>query len=403
MQKSLIVLVIMLVANVPTVFSHLSAAQEKTASQNDERELMKRISFGQTHYKNKAYDKALPNFWLAVELDKSNRFPMLFDKIARCYWMLGKMDSTELAYRKGIAANPNSAHYYRSLGWALQARMQYDEAIAAYKRAIELQHPPKADDYKKLVELYMAEGRFEEAKEILGKLVELQPNNIEILMLYARVLDALGEVEQSLEIYERAWALNPENVQLLYTIAEANYHSDKYERAATFFSQLLQYKPTDVQVLALLASCYQSLEKCTKAIDVYQRLLTLEPQNIRALCEMARCFYENLQFIEAWDVAQKASEIDKASGFPDIVSGEICARVVESCMAARKVNKVEFDDKLIIEKAFEHYVAARSDPQFAKEAERMMNYLQSDRPTKADFFMHDGRTSPVLECYSWLN
>jgi serine/threonine-protein kinase len=79
----------------------------------------------------------------------------------------------EAAFRRAIELNPNSGDLYDTYGLMLSAMGRYDEALAAQRRAHELD--PLSHRHDAAPTLVRA-GRYEEALRLLNRMVELEPD-----------------------------------------------------------------------------------------------------------------------------------------------------------------------------------------------------------------------------------
>ena len=76
----------------------------------------------------------------------------------------GQLDEAIACYKKAIELDPKDARAHYNLGIALAAKGQVDEAIAYYKKAIELD-PKYAEAHCNLGHALAIQGRFAESLE----------------------------------------------------------------------------------------------------------------------------------------------------------------------------------------------------------------------------------------------
>ena len=93
------------------------------------------------------------------------------------------------------------AHYY--LGQIFQFKGQLTEAIAEYKKSVELDDDPSALTY--LGQAYARAGQRDEAQKILVRLTEDAKSRYVSAYSYALVYLGLGDKERTIDELERAY------------------------------------------------------------------------------------------------------------------------------------------------------------------------------------------------------
>ncbi|NQE36836.1 tetratricopeptide repeat protein [Microcoleus asticus] len=87
----------------------------------------------------------------------------------------GKLEEAITAYRKAIEIDPNFAWAYNYLGLILQNQGKLEEAITAYRKAIEID-PNYTNAYNNLGLILQNQGKLEEAITAYRKAIEIDPN-----------------------------------------------------------------------------------------------------------------------------------------------------------------------------------------------------------------------------------
>ena len=121
-------------------------------------------------------------------------------------------DSIQTAIKmaqKAITIDQSNAAAYSTLGIILAVNKQYDEAVAAGKRAYELE----ANSSAVLVQYSMVlnwEGRTQEALQLLEEVVRLEPIPANInLIVYGQSLRDAGRYDEAINLVKRAIAQEP--------------------------------------------------------------------------------------------------------------------------------------------------------------------------------------------------
>lgn len=154
-------------------------------------------------------------------------------------------------YREAIELDESEAIYY-NLGIALTRSRRFDEAVEAYRSAVELA-PEYAEVYQNLGNVFTAMGRFDEAIEQYETVMELMPdypvthNNLgKVYALQGKSAEAIGEFNRALEI-------DPEYLPARYNLGSAMSAQDRFDDAAKEYEAILALNPNFTPAIRGLA------------------------------------------------------------------------------------------------------------------------------------------------------
>src|SRR5262249_22072973 len=122
----------------------------------------------------------------------------------------GKLDEAVAAYRKAVELDPKRALAHKNLGAALARQGKRDEAVAEYRKAIELD-PKYAHAHNDLGAALAGQGKLDEAVAEYRKAIVLKPNLAEAHCNLGRALTQQGEFRQALEELRRGHELGSKN------------------------------------------------------------------------------------------------------------------------------------------------------------------------------------------------
>lgn len=376
------------------------------------RELNKFWSFGWENYKNKQYKDALKHFWRVVELDTVKKFPTVFRYLGDCYFKLEKPDSAKVVYEMGLQRYPNDAYLHRLVGYFLAQTEQTEPAIQEYETVVKLvEEEAKADakelqtlkdDLKQLAALYVKADRRDDAIACYNRALEIDPNDIEAQNNLAALIASTGDIEALIEAREKMREQDPKNSQVRFELGKMYFDRGEYEKAIERFNEYLALSPGDVAAIEYVGSGYQRLEKYNEAIAEFQKIFDVQPQNKKVLAEMSRCYRGLGNFTTARTYASRVLNIDNTYGLAWIALGEVYEASADRCVKP-KSGKVDYDDKLVYELAYQQYRNAFVDAGYRREAENKCNYLLPVAPSIEDVFMHTKQKRPSNECYQWIS
>jgi hypothetical protein len=107
------------------------------------------------------------------------------------------------------------------------------------------------------------------------------------------------------------------------------------------------------------------------------------------------------QFANSLSWANKALSVKRGYGLAYLVRGETIEASVPYCQNEKNKNKLEFEDKLVYELAYNEFVKAKNDPVYISRANTKIKYVMPLIPTKEDRFMNQNKTI-TSSCYDFV-
>jgi tetratricopeptide (TPR) repeat protein len=152
-------------------------------------------------------------------------------------------EAAERAFQAAIRLNPLYSDSHTMLGYALEQLGREPEALACYRRAVELVRLSRGQ--KESAHLYLARflisrQQHQDAAPVLEEAVRFNPKSVEGWQLLGRARTALGQFDSALLALERAVTLAPAEKRTRYFLmqvyqrmgrtAEARREREIYER-----------------------------------------------------------------------------------------------------------------------------------------------------------------------------
>ncbi len=378
-------------------------------------------SLGFENYKNKQYQDAAAWFWKVVELDTIKKFPTVFRYLGDSYFKMVKAESVKNVYEKtdsaksvyemGLQRYPDDSYLNRMVGYFLAQTEQIDPAIERYETVVKLveeesktdpkQFDALKDVLKQLAPLYVKAERRDDAIAAYNRALEIDPNDLEAQNNLAALLAATGDIEAVIAAREKVREQDPKNSQVRFDLGKMYFDQGNYEKAIELFDEYLTLAPNDPGALEYKGISYQRLDRHNESIAEFKKILDIQPQNKKVLAEISRGYKSSGNFTTARTFAARILAIDNAYGLGWIALGEVFEAAADKCVKPKN-GKVDYDDKLVYELAYQQYRNAFADLSFKHEAENKAGYLQTVIPTTEDKFMHTTQKRPTAECYKWL-
>ncbi len=388
----------------------MSAARKKAIADSlkkvEQFEILKSWSSGYEYYKNKSYDDAKKYFWKVIKMDTAMayadtfHYKDIFARLANCYVQENKPDSAQLSYTMGLKYFPNDVYLHESLGYVLRGKGQLEKAAEQYEKAVKLD-PKKAEDWKILGEIYVKLNDTDNAIRAYEKYTTMKPNDRKTLEVLSILYKESGREEEAIAKKEEILKNSPNDVTLMLQLGKAYTGRGDLKKARDMYLKALSLEPENRIALSLLGYVYMNLENYSAAIETYKKLQKIEPKNAEIICNIASAYRMKKQFKIAKNYVRKAISIDPKFGLDYITMAQIYEASAGDCIN-NKGGKVDFDDKLVYEKAYKEYKKALRDPQYADLAQRRMDAIRTMLPTKEDRFFNKGKKEPTSACYKWI-
>lgn len=159
--------------------------------------------------------------------------------------------------------NPDFAAAFLLLGRSHFEMEHWEEAIAAYSRALELS-PDEAGVHMDLGTAYVETGQMEEAKAHLERTLELQPEEASAHYNVGVVYFQANEIEPAVEHLRSAAELQPDNALAHKALAFALVRQESPAEAAEHLERYLELSP-DAADAAEMAELAEQLRAAAEA------------------------------------------------------------------------------------------------------------------------------------------
>jgi len=323
----------------------------------------------------------------------------------------GRIDEAEKTIIECLEVNPDLAEAHLLMAKIHLARANLIQASDSLNKAVELDgtlhsawyllaviaqqnaKPQKAIEYYNLAmsldldntdyiiavsEAYAAQGRYEDALNLLEFKTRLLPNQLRLKIASADVLSRLGKNEQAIILYKQALLLKPGNRDITEALAYCYIMIKQWDNAAKMFEDLIDNtedaRKTDY--LQLLAMCCMNAGDYGKAVTYYDRLSIDRRDDPKLWLKMARAAIGVGASKRAYACAARALALRPA--WPDAVAVKACAQYLNAdYTAAVKTFKRITSDKKI--GAFAWTMTARCYKQLGQTARAKKAYDKAAR------------------------
>ena len=206
----------------------------------------------------------------------------------------GKMNTTAQRLLAALPAAKASAEISKHVnnGVDLQAKKQYDAAIAEYQLALKAD--PRNDSvYVNIGTAFQAKGDFDNALAAYNAALKINPGN------------SAAQQGISTATSDR----NDKSVSTNYALGGQLFKQGKYDEAIQAFKQVLKINPQDPASHFSLGASYQAKKDYDNAIREYQLAIGIDPKNAQYKSALDQAFVQKAApIIEAAVAKHKAKD-----------------------------------------------------------------------------------------------
>jgi tetratricopeptide (TPR) repeat protein len=184
----------------------------------------------------------------------------------------------ETLFRATISKNPDCSLALNNLGLRLLQRQQFDEAIACFKKALEVAGDSGLAHYN-LASALAARGNFEEAIPHYRKALQVRPDYAEAHHQLGLALAGLGNLEGAMDSFRKALKLDPNQAKAHYNLGAALARRGRVDEAIAQYRQTVQIEPDFAKAHKSLGAALASRGRLDEATAHYRQALTIDPGN----------------------------------------------------------------------------------------------------------------------------
>jgi putative PEP-CTERM system TPR-repeat lipoprotein len=138
--------------------------------------------------------------------------------------------------------------------------------------------------------LYYFGERNTEAERLLGRYLELKPNDINAYRLLGNVLIQLNRHQAAQSLLKKGLEKNPRSLPLLSLVAEADMKLQNFESASNTLEKMLSYLPESGELKQRLALAILAKGDTDRAISMFRQLIREDPSNYGVRMTLAKIY-----------------------------------------------------------------------------------------------------------------
>jgi tetratricopeptide (TPR) repeat protein len=222
-----------------------------------------------------------------------------------------------------VTEGPDDAPYYFLVGRYLEGEGKVDEAVAAFRKAIELD-PKSAEPRAELAALYARQDKARESIDAAEDALKVDPRNREANRVLGSVLAALAEQRQrahpeddvsaypkrAIAALEIARGDGTGDLTIDLTLARLYLDQDRPGDAVPLLRRIVTEQPQYAEGSALLAEAQETAGTPDAAIETLKSVLEDQPQFFRGRVQLAELYERQHKWPEAVDAWKSVQQLN---------------------------------------------------------------------------------------------
>jgi len=190
----------------------------------------------------------------------------------------GRYEEAIAGWRRALELSPNDARVHMNLGVSLTRAGQPREGLAHYRKAVELD-PEYPEAHMNLGVALAGAGALDEAIAHYETALQLDPEYLEVYSNLGAALAAAGRLEQAIASYRKALQLDPNRAEVLSNLGVALARAGRLEEAIAHFERAFDANPNSGEIHQNLTRALSRAGRLEQAIARFERALEAHPDS----------------------------------------------------------------------------------------------------------------------------
>ena len=197
----------------------------------------------------------------------------------------------EKYYKRVLKENLSHFKSIFYLGILYIQTKKYDLAKPLLLKAIQIQ-PNNVDAHYNLGLLYKELGDYQKASSSYDKTIQIQPNNIKALNNFGNIQRELGEYQKAINSYEKAIKLQPNNAITYNNLGNAFRDLGNYQKASSSYEEAIKLQPDYADAHNNFGNTLKELGEYQKAISCYKKAIQIKKNSAETYYNLALVYKE---------------------------------------------------------------------------------------------------------------
>jgi tetratricopeptide (TPR) repeat protein/serine/threonine protein kinase len=235
--------------------------------------------------------------------------PSVLINLGRALHKQSRFEEAVACFRKAIELHPNYANGHNNLGVVLKDLGMRDEAIGCYRKAIELD-PNDAMAHSNLGIALSGQKKFDEAVASFQKAIELDKEYAVPHVNLGVLLSDNGRLDDAIASYRKAIELAPKLALAHNNLGSALWRQRKWDEAIASIKKAIEVDPQYAPAYSHLGATLRKQKKLNEAITACRKAIQLDPKYSPAHQNLGSALWDKGLRDEAIASFRTAIEVD---------------------------------------------------------------------------------------------
>ena len=220
-----------------------------------------------------------------------------------------KLDEAISAFRKAIQVDPNIAESHVGLGTTLKLQNKIGEAISAFRKAIQVD-PNIMESHASLGYLLHCQGKLDEAISAYHKAIQIDPDHIDVYCYLGNAFGDQGKLDEAISAYHKAIQIDPNYAHAYSNLGCVLEAQGNLNEAISANRKAIQLDPNNANAYNNLGSALKKQGKLDEAISAYHKAIQIDPNHAHAYNNLGVALKAEGKLDEAISSHRKAIQLD---------------------------------------------------------------------------------------------
>jgi tetratricopeptide (TPR) repeat protein len=222
---------------------------------------------------------------------------------------LGRLDEAIRYLSIAQARDPENPAIAFAIGLCHERREQTEAAIANYRRALAL-CPELRNARERLAAIALVQGRVEEAARHYECLAELEPGDVDVLIILATLLLQCKQPQEAAQRYQQALTIEPDLSDEPLSESEALLEEGRLQAAIETLEKLVARYPGMAPFRVHLGDLYVRAGRDADALEQYRAALEAQPDLLEATVKLGTQHLRSQRYADAAQAFNRAVELN---------------------------------------------------------------------------------------------